>query len=99
MFTQNIIYLMNGKDIRKRRYAHSAAKSAEIHQPMRSLMNKANKFERNPEVQQASVVNFQGDISRRIGNIRAVTLKNRTVNTDHIFGLSKFDKYEAEEKR
>lgn len=37
---------------------------------------------------QAPVVSFRGDISRRAGNIRAVTLGGMTINTDHIFGAA-----------
>ncbi len=40
-------------------------------------------------VAQTSILGFRGDVYRRAGDMRAVTLENRVVNTDSIFGLSR----------
>jgi len=51
-------------------------------------MNKNLAPDRSGTASQASAPNFRGNIPRRIGNIRSVTLDGRVMNTDQIFGMA-----------
>ena len=38
---------------------------------------------------QGSVIVFPADMSRRLGNMRSVTLNNKSINADRLFGATK----------
>jgi len=51
-------------------------------------MNQTFKSDRSAKAAQKSVTSLQGDISRHVGNMRAMTLENIDMNTDQILGAA-----------
>jgi len=41
------------------------------------------------KIPKTSGTRFEGDVFRRIGNIRSVTLDNKNLNLDRIFGMTR----------
>ncbi len=62
-------------------------------------MNKVQEVKENAEATKTPRVNFYGDVSRRVGNVRTVTLNNRPINIDHILGTQERDHVEFDSKR
>jgi len=52
-------------------------------------MNTSFKTDRSYSLLPVPTVSIRGDLSRNVGNMRAVTLSDRMVNTDRIFGAGK----------